>query len=689
MPKYPDIQPPRAPKKPHTHKKHGDLREDPYFWLKERENPEVIQYLKAENEYYQEMTAHTKGLQELLFREMKGRIKEDDRSVPYKKNGYWYGVRYEVGQQYPLYFRHKESLNSPEELLFDVNIMAEGHDYFHLRGLSISPDNQLVSYGVDTVSRRQYQLRIKDLMGERVFEEVIENTTGSAAWSADGHYIFYTKKDPVTLRSHQIYRHALGTPQEEDQLVYEEQDETFNCGVYRSKSRKYLIISSSSTLTTEFRILPTDEPLGEFRVFSDRERGLEYGIYHYNGDFYILTNKDGATNFKLMKCTEDATHISQWKEFISHREDVLLEDFELFKDYYVLTERHRGLTKMYIASWKENKGSYLPFEGETYVAGCSANPEFNSSKLRYVFNSMTAPYQIIERDLHDGKETILKEGIVQDPNFKPELYTSKREWAEAEDGTLVPISLIYRNDMPFSGERPLLLYGYGSYGSTIDPHFSSTRLSLLDRGFIYAIAHVRGGEYLGRPWYENGKLLSKMNTFTDFIACGRHLVREGYTQVEHLYAQGGSAGGLLMGAVINRAPQLFNGIIAAVPFVDVVTTMLDDSIPLTTSEYDEWGNPNEEDYYRYMKSYSPYDNVREQEYPHLYVSTGLHDSQVQYWEPAKWVARLREMKKGSQLLFLDTDMEAGHGGASGRFNALQDTAKEFAFLLDLEGVEEE
>ena len=688
MSKYPDLTAPRAPKKPHTHKKHGDLREDPYYWLRERENPEVIQYLQAENEYYQQMTAHTKGFQELLFEEMKGRIKEDDRSVPYKKNGYWYGVRYEIGQQYPLYFRHKETLEAPEELLFDVNSMAEGHDYFHLRGLSISPDNQLVSYGVDTVSRRQYQLRIKDLNGERQFDEVIENTTGSAAWSADGQFLFYTKKDPLTLRSNQIYRHALGTPPEEDTLVYEEEDETFSCGVYRSKSRKYLIISSSSTLTTEYRFLPADEPLGEFRVFSPRERGIEYGIYHYNGDFYILTNKDGATNFKLMKCPEDSTHITQWMEFIPHREDVLLEDFELFSEYYVLTERHRGLTKMYIASWKDNKGDYLPFEGETYVAGCSANPEFNSSKLRYVFNSMTAPYQIIERDLDSGEETILKEGVVQDPNFKPELYTSKREWAEAEDGTLVPISLLYRNDMPFSGERPLLLYGYGSYGSTIDPHFSSTRLSLLDRGFIYAIAHVRGGEYLGRPWYENGKLLSKMNSFTDFIACGRHLVKAGYTQVEHLYAQGGSAGGLLMGAVINRAPQLFNGIIAAVPFVDVVTTMLDDSIPLTTSEYDEWGNPNEEEYYRYMKSYSPYDNVRAQEYPHLYVTTGLHDSQVQYWEPAKWVARLRDLKKGEQLLFLDTDMEAGHGGASGRFNALRDTAKGYAFLLDLEGVEE-
>ena len=689
MSKYPTIEPPKAPQKAYTHKMHGDLREDPYFWLNDRENPEVLQYLKEENAYYEEMTAHTKGLQERLFEEMKSRIKEDDRSVPYKKNGYWYGVRYEKGQQYPLYFRHKESMEAPEEMLFNVNIMAEGHNYFHLRGLSISPDNQLVSYGIDTVSRRQYQLRIKDLYGEKQFEEVIENTTGSAAWSADGLYIFYTRKDPVTLRSSQIFRHELGTSPDTDHLVYEEKDETFSCGVYRSKSRQFLIISCSSTMTSEYRILPTDEPLGEFRIFSPRERGIEYGIYHYDGDFYVLTNKDKATNFKLMKCSQDATHISEWEEFIPHRQEVLLEDFELFSDHYVLTERHNGLTRIFIASWDSNDGYYLPFESETYVAGCSANPEFNSSKLRYVFNSMTSPYQIRERDLKTGEEVVLKEGVVLDPHFNPELYSSKREWARAEDGTNIPISLVYRNDLAFTGKRPLLLYGYGSYGSTIDPHFSSTRLSLLDRGFIYAIAHVRGGEYLGRPWYEQGKLLQKVNTFTDFIACGRHLVQEGYTQMEHLYAQGGSAGGLLIGAVINRAPQLFNGVIAAVPFVDVVTTMLDESIPLTTSEYDEWGNPNDEEFYRYMKSYSPYDNVREQEYPNIYVSTGLHDSQVQYWEPAKWVARLRELKKGGQLLFLDTDLDAGHGGASGRFNALKETAKEFAFLLDLEGVEEE
>ena len=682
------IQPPIAAKKPHTHQKHGDLREDPYFWLNERENREVLDYLKAEKTYYQAMTAQSLPFQEALFSEMKGRIKEDDRSVPYKKRGYWYGVRYETGQQYPIYFRHKEELSAPEEILFDVNQMAEGHDYYHLRGLSVSPDNQLITYGVDTVSRRQYQLRIKDLSGSREYPEVIENTTGSAAWSAEGNYFFYTRKDPVTLRSHQIFRHKLGTQPDEDVLVYEEKDDTYSCGVYRSKSRKYLIISSSSTLTTEFRILPTDEPLGDFKVFSPRERGIEYGIYHYQDHFYILTNKDGATNFKLMRCREDSTNIEAWEEFIPHREDVLLEDFELFKSHYVLTERKKGLNRMYICAWGEEKGQYIPFEGETYVAGCSANPDFDSTQLRYVYNNMTAPYKVIDRDLFSGEESILKEGEVQDPQFDPELYESKREWAIAEDGAEVPISLVYRKDIPFNGKRPLLLYAYGSYGSTIDPHFSTTRLSLLDRGFIYAIAHVRGGEYLGRPWYEKGKLLHKINTFTDFIACGRHLIQQGYTQSQHLYAQGGSAGGLLIGAVINRAPQLFRGVIAAVPFVDVVTTMLDDSIPLTTSEYDEWGNPNEEEYYRYMKSYSPYDNVRAQEYPNMYVSTGLHDSQVQYWEPAKWVAKLRDLKTDDNLLYLDTDMEAGHGGASGRFNALKDLAKEFAFLFDLEGIVE-
>lgn len=681
------LVPPVAAQKPHQHKKHGDLREDPYFWLNQREDLEVLDYLKAENAYYREMTAHTLPLQEALFAEMKGRIKEDDRSVPYKKNGYWYGVRYELGQQYPVYFRHKGELDAPEEILFDVNEMAEGQDYFHLRGISMSPDNQLVSYGVDTVSRRQYQIRIKDLQGERSFDEVIENTTGSAAWSADGVYLFYTRKDPVTLRSGQIFRHRLGSSPKEDVLVYEETDDTFSCGVYRSKSREYLIVSSSSTLSTEFRILSTANPLGEFKVFSPRKRGIEYGIYHYDKHFYILTNKDGATNFKLMRCPEEETHIDRWEEFIPHREEVLLEDFELFNDFYVLTERHRGLNRMFISKWKEDEGHYLSFEGETYVAGCSTNPDFDSTKLRYVFNDMRAPYKLIERDLNTGEEVVLKEGEVQDPQFSADHYESKREWAIAEDGTKIPVSLIYRKGLAFSGERPALLYAYGSYGATIDPHFSTTRLSLLDRGFIFAIAHVRGGEYLGRSWYEDGKLLKKQNTFTDFIACGCHLIQEGYTSASHLYAQGGSAGGLLIGAVINRAPQLFNGAIAAVPFVDVVTTMLDDSIPLTTSEYDEWGNPNQEEYYRYMKSYSPYDNVREQDYPHLYVSTGLHDSQVQYWEPAKWVARLREKKTGHNKLFLDTDMEAGHGGASGRFNALKDTAKEFAFLLDLEGIE--
>jgi oligopeptidase B len=685
QPEMPDITPPKAPVIPKTLVKHGDTRTDDYYWLRDRESEDVLSYLRAENAYYKAMTAHTEAFQEELFQEMKSRIKEDDSSVPYKRNGYWYVTRFKAGKQYPVYTRHRDTLQAAEEIMFDANTMAEGFDFFDLRGISISPDNRYAAYGVDTLSRRQYNIRIKDLQEGTVFEDLLENTTGTAVWAADNKTLFYTRKDPMTLRSDRIYKHVMGTPAEADELVYEETDETFNTYVYKSKSKKYIIIGSASTLTSEYRILPAEAPEGEFVVFSPRERGLEYSIYHYADQFYIVTNKDGARNFKVMKVREDRTGAAHWEEFIPHREDVLIEDIEIFKDYYVVSERDRGLTRIQVNRWDGSDSYFLPFDNETYVAYPYVNLDFDTEDLRYLYNGMTSPYSIIDFNMRTRESVVRKEEEVLDPSFDKKNYRSERIWAVARDGAAVPISLVYHKDTPLDGSSPLLQYAYGSYGSTIDPYFSTPRLSLLDRGFIYAIAHVRGGEYLGRPWYEAGKLLNKKNSFTDFIDCSQYLIDGKYTSAEHLYAMGGSAGGLLVGVVVNMAPHLYKGVIAAVPFVDVVTTMLDPSIPLTTGEYDEWGNPEDEEYYAYMKSYSPYDNVTAQEYPNMLVTAGLHDSQVQYWEPAKWVARLRSLKTDGNQLFLHTNMEAGHGGASGRFNALKETAEEYTFILDLEG----
>ncbi|MFD2587184.1 S9 family peptidase [Croceitalea marina] len=676
---------PQAKKIPKNLEIHGDTRVDNYYWLNDRENDEVIAYLEAENEYYQEQTKHTKSFQEELFLEMKSRIKEDDESVPYKRDGYYYLTRYEKGKEYPIYSRKKESLDTEEEILFNCNELAAAHDFFNLRGVSVSPDNKLAAFGTDTVSRRQYFIQIKNLVTGEIYPDKTENTTGGSVWAADNKTLFYTKKDPITLRSDKIYKHRLGTDAEEDELVFHEEDDTYNTFVYKTKSRKYIVIGSISTLTSEYRFIPTDAPDSEFKIFSPRTRGLEYSISHYGDSFYILTNKDDATNFKLMKTSEDSTTSDNWTEFIGHRENVLLEDIDIFKEYYVLSERENGLNKMKIVRWDGSDSYYLPFDSETYVAGASTNLDFDTEKLRYFYNAMTSPYAIIDFNMRTKESEVLKQQEVLGGDFNKENYRSERIWATASDGTKIPVSMVYHKNTKLDGSSPLLQYAYGSYGSTIDPYFSSVRLSLLDRGFIYAIAHVRGGEYLGRPWYEDGKLLTKKNTFTDFVDVSKHLITEKYTSPEHLYAMGGSAGGLLMGAIVNMAPELYNGVIAAVPFVDVITTMLDDSIPLTTGEYDEWGNPNDKTYYDYIKTYSPYDNVEAKEYPNLLVTTGLHDSQVQYWEPAKWVAKLREYKTDNNQLFLDTNMEAGHGGASGRFEALKETAKEYAFILDLEG----
>ena len=676
-------RPPIAKKIPKRLEIHGDVRIDNYFWMNDREDPEVIAYLKEENNYYKLNTEHTREFQTELFNEMRARIKEDDESVPYRFNGYWYKTRFESNKEYPIYIRWKDDAEQEVEVIFNCNEMAEDHEYFHLRGIGISPDNTMAAFGVDTISRRQYTIQIKDLQSGIILSDRLENTTGSAVWSSDNKNLFYTVKDPVTLRADKIYRHTIGRPSSEDVLVYHEKDETFNTFIYKSKSKKYLIIGSYSTLTSEYRILDAGDPYGEFKLFSKRKRGLEYSIYHYNNHFYILTNKDKAINFKLMTTSEEHTEAENWQEFIAHRQDVLLEDMEIFKDFYVLSERKMGLNLLKVVRWDGKDQYYIPFESETYIAGTHINPDFDSKKLRYVYNAMTTPYTILDLDMESREQEIKKVQEVLGDDFDVDNYESQRVWATAGDGSKIPISLVYHKDTKLDGSSPLLQYGYGSYGSTIDPFFSSVRLSLLNRGFIYAISHVRGGEYLGRPWYEEGKLLNKKNTFQDFIACSEYLIQNKYTSPENLYAYGASAGGLLMGAIVNMAPHLYNGVIAAVPFVDVVTTMLDESIPLTTGEYDEWGNPNKLEFYDYIKTYSPYDNVEKHPYPNMLVTTGLHDSQVQYWEPAKWVAKLREFKTDGHILFLETNMGTGHSGASGRFEALRETAKEYAFLLDL------
>ncbi len=683
-----DITPPRADKIAKNLEIHGDSRIDNYYWLNDRDNEEVIDYLERENDYYEKMTAHTNEFQEDLFEEMKARIKEDDESVPYFYNGYFYITRYETGKDYPIYTRKKGTLDAEEEVLFDVNDMAEGHSYYRLVGLNVSPDNKWAAFGVDTVSRRKYTIHIKNLETGEILPEAIPVTTGGSTWANDSETLFYTKKDEETLRSDRIYRHKKGTDVGQDQLIFTESDETFGTYIYKTKSRKFLVIGSYSTLTSEFQILNADTPDEEFTVFQPRERGLEYGISHYDGHFYVLTNKDDATNFKLMKTPETATTQDNWEEVIGHRDDVLLEDIDIFRDYLVVSERSNGLNKIRIMRWDGTNEYYLPFDNETYTAYTTQNIEFDTAVLRYGYNSLTTPASVIDFNMDTQEKEVKKETEVLGGTFDKNNYESRRVWATAADGTKVPISMVYRKGMELNGKNPLLLYGYGSYGATIDPYFSTSRLSLLDRGFIYAIAHVRGGQYLGRQWYDNGKLFTKKNTFTDFVDASKYLIEEGYTSKDHLYAMGGSAGGLLMGAVVNLAPELYNGVVAAVPFVDVVTTMLDDSIPLTTGEYDEWGNPNEAEYYEYIKSYSPYDNVAAKEYPNMLVTTGLHDSQVQYWEPAKWVAKLREMKAGNNILLLHTNMDAGHGGASGRFEALKEVARDYAFLLDMEGIQE-
>ncbi len=679
------IAPPVAKIIPKILEKHGDKRTDNYYWLNNRENPEVIDYLNQENDYYKKMTAHTARLQKDLFAEMKSRIKEDDASVPYFYNGYFYITRTEKDKDYPIYARKKGNLDAPEEILIDCNEMAKGHSFFQMGGMSVSPDNKWLIFSSDVLGRRIYSIQIKNLENHKLLSDKIENSDGGMVWANDNATIFYTTQDKITLRSDKVFKHKLGADAKNDELIYFEKDETFSLDISKTKSKKYLVIESGSTLTTEFQTLLADNPEGKFKIFQKRVRGLEYSISHFEDHFYILTNKDKATNFKLMQTPENATAKENWTDLIAHNQDVLLEGIDIFKHFLVVTERSNGLTKIKIMPWKDKPAYYLPFESETYTAYCSSNVDFDTDILRYGYQSMTTPSSIIDFNMQTKTKEIKKEQEVLG-DFDKKNYTEQRVWATATDGTKIPISIVFKKGLQKNGKNPLLQYAYGSYGYSMDATFSSTRLSLLDRGFVFAIAHIRGGEDLGRQWYEDGKLLKKKNTFTDFIACSKFLIAQKYTSSSHLYAEGGSAGGLLMGAISNMAPELYHGIIAQVPFVDVVTTMLDESIPLTTGEYDEWGNPNQKKYYNYMKSYSPIDNVGAHEYPNMYVSTGLHDSQVQYWEPAKWVAKLRATKTDRNIIFLDTNMDAGHGGASGRFEALKELAKEFSFLLDLEKI---
>lgn len=637
-------------------------------------------YLEAENAYTKAQMAPTEPLQEQLYQEILGRIKQEDQSVPYFYHGYYYLVRYQEGDEYPIYARKAGSLEAPEEIMLHGPTMAKGQGYYSIGGRSIAPNNRYLAYGEDTVSRRIYTIRIKDLVTGELLSDVLINTTGNAVWSADNAYLFYTLKDPQTLRGYKIMRHRLGSPSEEDVLVFHETDETFDAFIGKTKSEKYLVIGSRQTVSHEYHLLEADNPLGDFRVFQPRERNLEHSIDHFADRFYIRTNW-AARNFRLMSTPENATTKEHWTEVIPHREDVLLEDMDLFAQHLVLTERREGITQLRVIRWSGGE-HYIAFPETVYLAYVGVNLQFDTPLLRLGYQSLTTPNSTFDYHLDERSFTLLKQEAVLG-DFSPDQYQSERLYVTARDGAHVPVSLVYRKGFERQGQHPLLLYGYGSYGYSMDPFFSAARLSLLDRGFGYAIAHIRGGEEMGRYWYEEGKLLQKKNTFYDFIDCAQFLLQEKYTQADRLFAMGGSAGGLLIGAVINLAPELWRGVIASVPFVDVVTTMLDDTIPLTTFEYDEWGNPNDPDYYHYMKSYSPYDNVEAKAYPAMLVTTGLHDSQVQYWEPAKWVAKLRRLKTDANPLFLYTNLEAGHGGASGRFQRIKETALEFAFLLSL------
>ena len=666
--------------------KHGHVQVDDYYWLRDRENPEVIKYLTEENDYAAKEMAHTRAFEEKLFAEIKGRFKQTDMSVPYKREDYFYYTRYEEGKEYPIYARKRDSLDAPEEIMLNANTLAEGHEFFSIGGSTVSAGQDVLAYAVDTQGRRIYTAYLKNLTTGEMLPDVLVNVTENLTWANDNKTLFYGKQDETTLRQYQIYRHILGTDSARDQLVYQEDDETFVAYIFKTKSKKFLMIVASHTNSQEYRYLEADQPFGDFKIFLPREREHEYHVDHFQDRFIIRTNHQ-AKNFRLMWTPLEKPGRENWQEIIAHRNDVYVGDFDLFQEYLVLEERARGLTQIRVMPWAGGAGYYLEFDEPAYRANLNVNLQFDTSMLRFEYTSMKTPLSIYDYNMAARSKTLLKREEVLG-GFDPENYAIERLYAPATDGTLIPLSILYRKGLNKDGGNPLLLYGYGAYGLSIDASFASPRLSLVDRGFVFAIAHVRGGQEMGRQWYEDGKLLKKKNTFTDFVACAEFLISEKFTSPERLFAMGRSAGGLLMGAVSNARPDLFKGIVAEVPFVDVITTMLDSSIPLTTGEYDEWGDPNQRESYDYMLSYSPYDKVERKAYPAMLITGGLHDSQVQYWEPAKWAAKLRELKRDNNRLLLKTNMDAGHGGASGRFRRHHETAFSYAFLLDLAGIEE-
>ena len=677
-----EIIEPRAEKINKIMTMHNHERIDEFYWLNERGNPKVIDYLNSENDYRNSYMEDYKGLENELFEEIKSRIKEDDSSVPYLDNGYYYYTRFEKGKQYPIYCRKKDNLKNDEEILIDVNKMSQGHEYFRIGGIDISPNNKIMAYSVDTISRRLYTVHFKNLETGEKNTHTISNTSGGVSWANDNMTLFYNQKNTKTLRTEKVMRHSFNQNQK-DEEVYFEKDDEFNLYSYKSKSGKYIIIVSGKTISDEIRFLNANEPDGEFKIFQKRVDGLEYSIDHLNDKWYVRTNINDSKNFKLMVCDEDKTSSDNWEEFMKHRKNVLLEGVEVFNDFFVITERENGQRRFNVISNKDGESHYIDFEEEVFSAYSSVNSEINSKTFRYGYSSMTTPNSTIEYNLIKKTKTVLKEAEILGGTFDKNNYESMLVWADARDGKKVPISLVFRKDTYKKGKNPLLLYGYGSYGSTNSAGFSSVRLSLLDRGFVYAIAHIRGSQYLGREWYEDGKMFNKKNTFWDFIDSAKYLGNNSYVDRDQIFAMGGSAGGLLMGAIANMEPEVFKGIVAAVPFVDVVTTMLDETIPLTTFEFDEWGDPKDEDSYYYMLSYSPYDQVEEKDYPAIFITTGYHDSQVQYFEPAKWIARLRDKRTNKEPLLMYCNMDAGHGGASGRFEAYKETAMEYAFLISL------
>jgi oligopeptidase B len=681
-----NMKAPIAEIKPHEMTIHGHTRTDNYFWLKEREDEKVIKYLEDENAYTADALADTKQFQEDLYNEMRSRIKEDDETVPYMDNGYFYYTRYEEGKEYKLHCRKKGSLEADEEVFIDENKMAEGHDYFALGGIEISDDNKIAAFGIDTVSRRIYTIHFINLENSEIFAETISGCAGGGAWAKDNKTFFYISKDLETLRTNRILRHEMGTDVASDVQIFKEEDETFTCYTWKTKSKDLIMIGSFQTVSSEFQMLDAGNPTGDFTMIQARERDHEYSVSHFEDKLYITTNWE-AKNFRLMETTVDKPGKENWKEVIAHREETLLEGIEIFQNHMVVNERSGGLSQLRIINHESGEEHYLDFGEAAYTSYIGTNMVFDTEVLRYGYSSLTTPWSTLDYNMNSKEKSLLKEQTVIG-DFDRNNYVTERVMVTADDGTQVPMSIVYKKGLKKDGSNPTLIYAYGSYGSTMDAYFSSVRLSLLDRGFVYALAHIRGGQEMGRGWYDDGKLLNKKNTFTDFINCGEYLIENKFTTNEGLFAMGGSAGGLLMGAVVNLRPELWKGVVAAVPFVDVITTMLDETIPLTTGEYDEWGNPNEKEYYDYILSYSPYDNVKVHDYPNMLVTTGLHDSQVQYWEPAKWVAKLRANKTDENMLLLYTNMEAGHGGASGRFESLKETAMEYAFMFKLAGITE-